>query len=254
MCRSQFSKRRASSRIVKVSASIHDAASRSMKAGAARAAQVFAPGGREHVAADAIDVDRELADRLAGVEQVKNAVPRGDRADLRRRIDESALSRHVRDRDEPGPRADRALERGDVDLPGRVVLDDVDLDAHSPLHLQEREIVRHVLGARGDDPVSGAEGDRIEGHVPGSRGVLDECNLVGAGPDERGDGVVEVGDAVRRLGRGLVTPDGGLTLEVAGDRLQDRARRQRRARIVEVQNLTDTGRVGSQTSNVQHQT
>ena len=51
--------------------------------------------------------------------------------------------------DEPGPWLDRALQRGHVDLSGGVVVDDVDLDADAPLHLQEREIVRQVLGARG---------------------------------------------------------------------------------------------------------
>jgi len=223
------------------------------KAGATRAAQILAPGGREHVAANAIDIDRELADRLAGVEQVEDAVPRGDGSHVRRWVDEPALGRHVGDRDESGPRPDRALERGHVDLSRGIVLDDVDLDTHSPLHLQEREVIRRVLGARGDDPVSGAEGDRVEGHVPGSRGVLDERDLVRAGADERGDGVVEVGDSIRRLGRRLVGTDGGFALQVTGHRLQDRAWRQRRPGVVEVQNLTDPRRVSSQTSNVQRQ-
>jgi hypothetical protein len=80
------------------------------------------PGGREHVATDLPHIDRELADRLAGVEQVEDAVARGDAADLGRRIDEPALRGHVRDRDQLCVRTDRALERGEVDLARRVVV------------------------------------------------------------------------------------------------------------------------------------
>jgi hypothetical protein len=46
---------------------------------------------------------------------------RGDMADFRRRIDEPALCRHVRDRDQLGARRDR----GEVELPGRIVVDHV---------------------------------------------------------------------------------------------------------------------------------
>jgi hypothetical protein len=51
------------------------------------------PVAEQHVAADPADVDGELADRLAGVEQIQDAVPRGDLAHLRGRIDEAALCR-----------------------------------------------------------------------------------------------------------------------------------------------------------------
>ncbi|HYZ42613.1 MAG TPA: hypothetical protein VE687_18600 [Stellaceae bacterium] len=44
-----------------------------------------------------------------------------------------------------------ALERGEMELPGCVVADDVDLDPDARFHLQECEIVRQVLGPRGDD-------------------------------------------------------------------------------------------------------
>src|SRR2546428_10749247 len=111
----------------------------------------------EHVAADLRHIDGELADRLAGIEQIEDAVARGDAADLRRRIDEPASPGHVRDRDQLCARTDRALERGEVDLPGRVAVDHVDLDPHTRLHLQEREVVREVLGPRGDDAVARPE-------------------------------------------------------------------------------------------------
>ena len=188
------------------------------------------PGGREHVAADLPHIDRELADRLAGVEQIEDAVARGDAADLGGRIDEPASAGHVRDRDQLRARTDRALERGEVDLPGRVAVDHVDLDPHARLHLQEREVVRQVLGPRGDDAVAGPERDRVERHVPGARGVFHERDLVRARADQRGDGVVDIRDAIGRFGRGLVAADGGLARQVAGHRVEDRPRGQGRAR------------------------
>jgi len=105
------------------------------EARAAGPAQILAARGREHVAADVLHVDREVADRLAGIEQIEDAVARGDAADVGRRIDEPASPGHVRDRDQLRARADRAIQRGQIDLPGRVAVDHVDLDPHARLHL-----------------------------------------------------------------------------------------------------------------------
>src|SRR5882724_9125259 len=46
------------------------------EAGAAGPAQILAARGRQHVAADLPHIDRELADRLAGIEQIEDAVAR----------------------------------------------------------------------------------------------------------------------------------------------------------------------------------
>jgi hypothetical protein len=50
---------------------------------AAGPAQILAARGREHVAADLPHIDRELADRLAGIEQIEDAVACRDMADFR---------------------------------------------------------------------------------------------------------------------------------------------------------------------------
>src|SRR5229473_4789765 len=47
------------------------------EARAAGPAQMLAARSREHVAADRLHIDRELADRLAGIEQIEDAVARG---------------------------------------------------------------------------------------------------------------------------------------------------------------------------------
>jgi hypothetical protein len=48
-----------------------------------------------------------------------------------RRVDEPALRRHVRHGDLLGARADHAVERGEVEPPGLVVVGYVDLDPHA---------------------------------------------------------------------------------------------------------------------------
>jgi hypothetical protein len=103
------------------------------------------------MAADLSDIDRHLADRLAGVEQIEDTVARRDPANLGRGVDKPALRRHVRDRNEFGGGTDRLLKRAEVELPGGGVVDHVDSDAGPRFHLQKREIVRQVFGALDGD-------------------------------------------------------------------------------------------------------
>src|SRR5207244_12159240 len=89
------------------------------EARAAGPAQILAARGRAHVAADLPHIDRELADRLAGIEQIEDAVARGDEADVGRPFGEPASPRPVRHRDQlPAPPA-RPLESGEAALSGR---------------------------------------------------------------------------------------------------------------------------------------
>ena len=81
-----------------------------------RAAQVLAPGGRQEVAAERVDVDRELAGRLARVEQVREAGLARDCADSGRRVDEAALGRDPRDRDQARRGRRSSAQRVDREL------------------------------------------------------------------------------------------------------------------------------------------
>ncbi|MGC1299042.1 MAG: hypothetical protein WA869_28795, partial [Alloacidobacterium sp.] len=68
-----------------------------------------------------------------------------------------------------------------------------------------------------------------------------------------GDAVVYIGDATLCFGRSLVIADGGLARQVAHHRLYDRTRRQRSARIVEVEGVGHTGRFRSELRHVERQ-
>src|SRR5437588_691749 len=82
---------------------------------------------------------------------------RVDAANIGNWIDQTALRGHVGDRDQFCARTDDALECGEVELPGCVIVDHVDLDSRARLRLQESEVVRDVLCPCGDDAVTGLE-------------------------------------------------------------------------------------------------
>jgi hypothetical protein len=69
------------------------------------------------VAADLPQIDHELADRLAGLEQIENAVARGDAATSAAGLTSPPLPGTLRDCDQLRARTDRALERGEVVCP-----------------------------------------------------------------------------------------------------------------------------------------
>ena len=101
----------------------------------------FRPVRGQHVAADRGDVDRHLADGLAGVEQIEDAVGAGDAPDRRRRIDQAAIGRHMRDGDQLDAPVDHAFERLDIELARCIARHDVDDGAGAPRDLQEGDVV-----------------------------------------------------------------------------------------------------------------
>jgi hypothetical protein len=84
----------------------------------------------------------------------------------------------------------------------------------------------------------------VERHLPSSRGVFDEGDLVGRRAYQSGDTVV---DRLRPHGRfsgSLIAADGGLAPEMLRHRLQHRPCHQPGARIVQVNTVSNAGRIG----------
>ena len=157
------------------------------KAGAARAAQEFAAGGRQHVASGRFDIDLHLPDCLAGVQQVGNAACPRDLADRRRGIDEPAIGRDPGDRDQFDTLIDHALERMDVEFAAGIARHDFDDRARSLRDLKKGDIIGGVFRLGGQDPVARAKRKRVERHLPGYRCVLHERDFIRRGIQQPSD-------------------------------------------------------------------
>ena len=168
------------------------------EARAARAAQELPAGGRQHVTAESVDIDRQLSDRLARIQQQGHAGRARQPADLRHRIDQPAMRGCMDERDELHALVEHPLERGDVELPMLVVGHDLDDGAGS---------CRDLLAARSsstrtqpsrEDPVTGGEPERVERHVPRPGRVLDDRDLSRVPPTSRASASYVCSQASRR--------------------------------------------------------
>ena len=190
-----------------------------------------------------VDVDVELADRLARVEQERHAGLPGQRADRFRGVDHAAAGRDVRERDDGDVAVEPAFELVEVDLAVLVVLDHLERGAGALARLQERDRVADVLGARGEDALARLERDRRERHVPGGRRALHQRDLVRLRVDEPRDRVVHAGHPRLGLGLRLVRADLRLAAQVRDHGVGDHLRPQRSPGVVQVGDMVDAGRV-----------
>ena len=101
-------------------------------------------------------------------------------------FDEAALGGHVGERDELTRSSSIALERPDVDA-GRSSSGPTRSSRPPAGHLQQRDVVARVLGPRRQDAVARPEAERVERHVPGAGGVLDDARSRRRGSRAGGD-------------------------------------------------------------------
>ena len=204
------------------------------EAGATRSAQELPARAGEHVAADLGHVDRQLSDRLRGIEQVGNAGGAGDPADLGSGVDESSAGRDVRHADQAGAVVDHRCQRTCVELPVFVVRHDEQLDPAALGDLEVGEDIAPVLVAPCQDPVARLEPKRVERGVPGVRRVVEQRHLVRLAADQRREGLVRGGDPFGGLRCSLVATDLRLALQMGGHREERLRRQQAGAGVVEV--------------------
>lgn len=89
------------------------------------------------------------------------------------------------------------VQVGHVELTGLVVVDNLDHRADATRYLQERDDVAGVLRVRSQDPLAGLERHRVEGHVPGPRGILDDRDLLRPAADQLRNRGVRTLDGIR---------------------------------------------------------
>jgi hypothetical protein len=91
------------------------------------------------------------------------------------------------------------------------------------------------------DRLAGVQRQRVEGHVPGAGGVLDQGDLLAARAQQLGDGVVGVLERLPLGGGGLVAADGRLQAQMVDDRFRHRLGRQRGSRVVQMDDVPAAG-------------
>jgi hypothetical protein len=190
---------------------------------------------RQEIAAEVGDIHRELPHRLAGIDQVGDAVLRADPSHLRGRLDQPGVGGHVGEGYERRAAAAKMLPDGvGIHASLGVVGDPGDPHAAAPGQREVHQLIGDVVVPRGEDLVAIGEvegGERL-GH--GDRRVLDDGDV--AAPDTDQD----CGLVVRRLDLGcagvggLVSPDLRLQAEVVGDRRDHLRGHQGGAGVVQV--------------------
>ncbi len=224
------------------------------KARSTRSAQELPSGCRQNVAADPLDIDRHLSDRLTGIEQERNAGLAGGDPDLLGRVDQAALSRHVGDRDEFHGTLAIAQPSAEVahrDLAGLVVVDHLDDGAGPSGDLKKRNDVAGVLRPGCEDPVARTEGQAIERHVPRPSRILDDGDLIDAGTDQSGDRGVRVFDLVGRGVRGFVPAHLRFAPQVGDHGVGDLRRGKGGPGVVQMRNVGYTGGVPARALDVE---
>ncbi|MNN19149.1 hypothetical protein D3C81_1323800 [compost metagenome] len=135
-----------------------------------------------------------------------------------------------------------------------IVRNDPNLDTTPLLHLQIGNVVSGVFGGRRQHHIPGLQWQGVERHIPCAGRVLDHRNFIRLGVDQTADGAIHVFQVGRLPSGSFIAAETRFKLNMTGHRLDHRRGHQRRAGIVEVDQLRDGGGVGAQLFNVQKQT
>ena len=203
---------------------IEHVATNIQKANAARATQKLAAGRGQQVALNGIDVEHELARRLAGIDQVENAVLARDCAYRLNRVDQPAVGGNVSDRDQAHALVDHGAQRVHAGFAALRRRNDFDLDTLFTGNLQVGKIVRRVLGLGGQDAVTRLKPDRVKRHHPADRGIFDDGHFVTMATNQACHRVVTRFDLVESPPLSLVTANRSLQLQMFDLGLQHAAR------------------------------
>ena len=222
------------------------------ESGPARPAKELPGGSGQQVAPDLIDIDRHLADRLAGVEEVWDTVSSRHPSDIGGRVHQSAVGWYVVDGDQTNVFVDHRIERVAVDLTGWSVWHDLNRYPGPLRRLQKGDHIGCVLTCGCEDAVTFVEGHRPEHGIPRPRRTIGERDLGSVRTNECRHRVVHRAQVFSVSFGHLITPVARFLSEVVGDRVQHRSRGKRCAGIVEVRDERGTWRVGSCRGNIDH--
>ena len=122
------------------------------------APEELAACGGERIAAQLVDIERDLTGGLTGIEEIGDPVLAGDRTDAGGRIDQAAIGRDVVERDQrDGPdvgSSDAGLKCVEIDFSVVIGGNDLDFDAEPPGELEVGDEIRAVLGFGREDAIT----------------------------------------------------------------------------------------------------
>ena len=171
-------------------------------------------GAAQHVAAECVEVEGELAHALAGVEEHRHACGPAQAADVRGGVHEALARRDVGQGHEPHPTpGESLLQPGEVEPPVRPVRHHLQLGPRAPTDLQHGDGVAAVGRARREDHLSWLVVVAIEGLSPGLGGAVRSATPPGPRPQSAH---VPAGllQGIGGLLGGAVAPEHGLPSEV----------------------------------------
>ena len=160
------------------------------------------------------DVNFQLADRLAGVQEYERAVPVGDLDDVADRIDQTRVGGDVDHRDQADAVIHHLGQSVEVDSSVRGAGHDLDLGAGQTCPVQHVDGIIGVLGSCHQDPVSGLERNSAEERGPGSGGAVGQGDAAGFAAEQPAQGHLEVLPFRRTLLSSTVAADFGLSPEM----------------------------------------
>ena len=197
--------------------------------------QEFPSCRREHVAPDSLHIQRPLASRLAGVQQIGDAGLPGESPNLFGRVHQPAVGGDMGNPHKGHSTFAQLLSKSIYrQLAMLIVRDHLDHGSGSLGHLQVGDVVAGVLSRAGKNPVPRLERHGVKSHVPSPGGVFHQGHLVGEAIQESGNrrvGLVYLG--LGSVGC-FISPDLRLQLQVLHHRVQNRLGRKGGASIVEV--------------------
>ena len=99
--------------------------------------------------------------------------------------------------------------------------DHIDHDPGPFGHLQESEVVGGVLRLGDEDAIARLKIERIEYHIPGMGGILDDCHVTRIAIDQSRHRLIDTMDRVFGPRCGFVSADRRFQFEMADDGIDD---------------------------------
>ena len=212
------------------------------------------PGCAEGVDAEFGDVDGQLADGLACVEQNERAVGPREFDDLADGVDQAAVGGDVDDGDDANTIVEHVLECVEVDASVLIARDDLDVGTGRTRPPQCSDGVARVFDSADEDSITGSERNGSEEVVPRTGRAVRQSDIGCLSTDDPGQRMGNSSEGAALTSSCDVSADVGFTSQVLDHRGQHRLGRERGSRAVEEHLVEASGSVAADRVEIEHGT